>query len=211
MFQTTITLFNQHCQQLSDAGVLYHGDAANEVSERLQHLTYLVERVRQLERQARELMTRGTEEIQLHIEDIRKAGIEYDPANAPAAAKRSPEEFKDLNTWTMEAQILTEAFYYFAGRIRSLLRHKSEPIPGLRSFECEGVRNVRNHLIEHPEGGNSLVLIRSFAWVGDNGPVVKAVRYSHQEKVFPDAGLYRNAEVFKANLERLLRQDPTNP
>lgn len=211
MFQTTITLFHQYCQRLSDAGVLYHGDAANEVSERLQHLTYLVERVRQLELQARELVKSGTDEIQLHIEDIRKAGIEYDPATAPAAAKRSPEEFKDLSTWTKEAQILTEAFYYFAGRIRSLLRHKSEPIPGLRSFECEGVRNVRNHHIEHPESGNSMVPIRSFAWVGDRGPVVKAVRYSHQEKVFPDAGLYRNAEMFKANLERLLRQDPTSP
>ncbi|HET6407276.1 MAG TPA: hypothetical protein VFG14_05300 [Chthoniobacteraceae bacterium] len=189
----------------------FRGDAANEVRERLLHLTYLVERVRQLERQARELMTRGTEEIQLYIEETKKAGIEFDPANLPAAAKRSPEEIKNLDAWTTEAQIFTEAFYYFSGRIRSLLRHKSEPIPRLHSFECEGVRNVRNHLIEHPEGGNSLVLIRSFGWVGDNGPVVKAVRYSHQEKTFPDAGLYRNAEVFKANLERLLQQDPTSP
>lgn len=75
----------------------------------------------------------------------------------------------------------------------------------LTSFECEGVRNVRNKLIEHAEGADSQVTIQSFGWGAAHGPVLKAARYHGQETVFLDAGLFRNAEEFRGNLERAVK------
>ncbi|MBK9169469.1 MAG: hypothetical protein IPM24_18680 [Bryobacterales bacterium] len=77
-------------------------------------------------------------------------------------------------------------------------------MPGLEGFKCQGVRNVRNQLIEHPEGGNSRVLIQSWGSRSARGPVLKAARYGEQEHIFPDQGLYVNAEEFRTNLTAVL-------
>ena len=102
-------------------------------------------------------------------------------------------------------KLLAEAFYYFAGRVRTILRNTQAPLPGLACFECDGVRNTRNKLLEHAEGKDSQVSIQSFGWGGSRGPVIKALRYGGQENVFPDRGLYENAEEFRVNLERCIR------
>jgi hypothetical protein len=104
-----------------------------------------------------------------------------------------------------EMKLMAESFYFFAARVRSILKHGSRPIPGLNNFECEGVRNVRNKLIEHPEGRDSQIFIRSWAWGASRGPVLKAVRHGGQEDVFPDPGLYANAEEFRDNLMQVLK------
>lgn len=103
----------------------------------------------------------------------------------------------------LELRTLTEAFYWVASRTRAVLR--SGALPGLESFECVGVRNVRNKLLEHPEGRDSKVFTASFAFGGVNGPHIKAARRVGQEEVFPDAGLYPNAQAFQEEFERLLR------
>ena len=99
------------------------------------------------------------------------------------------------DTVYLELRTLTEAFYYIAARTRSVLR--SGELPGLKSFECPGVRNVRNKLLEHPEGADSRVFTAGFGFGGDTGPHVKAVRRTGQEDIFPDAGLYKNAQEFQ--------------
>jgi len=76
-------------------------------------------------------------------------------------------------------------------------------MPKLKTFEAAGVWNVRNHLIEHPEGRASRVLSRSFSFGGAHGPVVKAIRET-AETAHPDAGLYANAQEFADNLEATL-------
>jgi hypothetical protein len=78
-------------------------------------------------------------------------------------------------------------------------------MPELNSFEAAGVRDVRNHLIEHPEGRGSQVLSQSFAFGGPNGPIVKALRDT-SETAHPDAGLYANAREFAVNLESTLQR-----
>jgi hypothetical protein len=103
-----------------------------------------------------------------------------------------------------EIEMKTESFYYFAARMRTILTHKSKPLPGLEGFECEGARNVRNKLLEHPEGSDSKVLLQSFGVGGEEGPTVKANREEGQEGIFPDAGLWKNAAEIKGNLEMLL-------
>ena len=128
----------------------------------------------------------------------------------PADKKAQKEWYKSMETPEMlsahEAilsiteplEFFTEAFYWFAARVRSVIRS----LPRLESFEAEGVRNVRNHLLEHPEGKSSGVLINSFGYGLKQGPVIKALRYDHQRTVWPDAGLFVNASEFSEKFVR---------
>jgi hypothetical protein len=100
-----------------------------------------------------------------------------------------------------EIRVLVECFYYFAARARHIIRG----MPELNSFEAAGVRDVRNHLIEHPERRGSQILSRSFAFGGPNGPIVKPIRDT-SETAHPDAGLYANAHEFAVNLETALKR-----
>jgi hypothetical protein len=163
-----------------------------------------VNRVRELEDIASQPLKRLRETLQEHILDIEKRGIPYESEPAPPNLALTEDERESQTKASFELQLLTEAFYYFASRVRTILKHHLKPIPGLTKFECVGVRNTRNHLIEHAEGKDSQIFIRSFAWGGQQGPVLKAVRYGGQEGIFRDKGLYENAEEFRSNLEKLL-------
>jgi hypothetical protein len=135
---------------------------------------------------------------------VKNRGVPYESAPVPPGVYLNGEEVEAHGKASFELKLLTEAFYHFAWRVRTILRNQRAPLPGLTSFECEGVRNVRNKLLEHAEGRDSQVSIQSFGWGAAQGPVLKALRYSGQEEIFPDRGLYRNAEEFRDNLERLL-------
>lgn len=74
-----------------------------------------------------------------------------------------------------EVRVLLEAFYYSAHRIRDILQAGRSLLTGIGRFEAEGVRNVRNHLVEHPDGTNG-VLVFSTATGGPVGPQMKPVR-----------------------------------
>src|ERR1043166_5325175 len=77
-----------------------------------------------------------------------------------------------------ELRVLLEAFYWSAHRVRDILRDADEAaLPGIGRFESIGVRNVRNHLIEHPDA-KSGVLLFGFATGGPVGPQLKPVRWS---------------------------------
>ena len=95
-------------------------------------------------------------------------------------------------------------FYHLAHRARIIVRHKTRPLPLLEGFEAPGVRDVRNHLLEHPESSDSQVFTRSFGAGGTDGPVVKSVRETGQESIWPDHGLFANAREFDENLKRTL-------
>ena len=78
--------------------------------------------------------------------------------------------------------------------------------PGLKGFEAPGVRDVRNQLLEHPEGKNSTVIENGRSYSLTDGPIVKG---TDKVEIFPDRGLYVNAEEFRAELvQRLLEQTP---
>jgi hypothetical protein len=66
-------------------------------------------------------------------------------------------------------------------------------LPKLGSFKFTGVRNVRNHLIEHPEGGDSGITFGNIGIRSDVGPVVRVVRRTGQLDRWMDAGLKPNA------------------
>lgn len=104
-----------------------------------------------------------------------------------------------------ELRVLLEAFYYSAHRVRDIFRDSANELPGLSNFEAVGVRNVRNHLVEHP-GGKSGVLVFSFAAGGPVGPQLKPVRWSLDSPGTHDEGLHKNAAEFDKSLNRILER-----
>lgn len=115
-----------------------------------------------------------------------------------ASKKLTIKSFKDLE----ELEFLSECFYYFAHRLIKIIKL----LPGFKKFESKRIMIVRNHLIEHPEGKNSGVLMSSFACGGNSGPVIKGARYSSQININKDSGLYVNAKELKENLSLILMQ-----
>ncbi|WP_310540370.1 hypothetical protein [Phenylobacterium sp.] len=97
-------------------------------------------------------------------------------------------------------ELLTEQFYLIAFRAGRII----ESLPGMKGFGAVGVRNVRNQLIEHNDGTDSLVFNGGFAFGGSQGPVVAAVRTDQQPGHWQDAGLFLNAQEFaRALTERI--------
>lgn len=187
MLSTTHKLFLEYLHVVIDEGkvpTVINNDRrhlALELSERIVELNFALTRVRELENQ---------------ISELSRLREENNPSEESADERRARTELK----------VLTEAFYYCAARARSIARNSKAPLPGLASFECIGVRNVRNKLLEHPEGNDSQVFVVSFGRGGAGGPTIKPIRQVGQEGVFPDAGLYPNAEEFKANLYLLINR-----
>lgn len=206
MFANTIALFDAYYRKVDAAHVAgFNRDLGCEVRERLEQLEYIIARVRALEQSVAAVQSRSQASFHAHIEDVKARGASLETEPVPPGASITREEAKVVETAEFEMKLLVETFYYFAGRVRTILRNAQAPLPGLTSFECAGVRNTRNKLLEHPEGKDSQVSIQSFGWGGSQGPVIKALRYGGQENVFPDRGLYENAEEFRVNLERNLR------
>lgn len=122
--------------------------------------------------------------------------------NPPDVPEEEQREYLSFSIRTNdEIVLLTESYYWIAGRNRSVIRL----LPGLSSFEAAGVRNVRNHLIEHPEKGASGVTHFSFASGGPNGPIVKGCRSDREPDKWQDAGLFTNNREF---LEALIKSIP---
>ncbi len=96
----------------------------------------------------------------------------------------------------------TAIFYYTAARVRTIVQSL---LPGLSSFECEGVRNVRNHLLEHPERKDSGISPDTFSYSKNQGPVVKGMRING-ETHWMDKGLVHNSNEFVRNLTQVLEK-----
>lgn len=92
-----------------------------------------------------------------------------------------------------EIELLAECFYYLAFRTQRLIAS----LPHLKGFEVSGVRDVRNHLIEHPEGKDSGVINRGFQFGAERGPVLRGPRLETDPKDWQDPGLYANAREFR--------------
>jgi hypothetical protein len=101
----------------------------------------------------------------------------------------------------LELGVYSEAFYYTAFRV-----YKIHEELGIK-FKCVGVRDVRNHLIEHPE-----VLSQSIGTGNSgNGPVLKNGRQQgampkkkDEMDVFQDKGLFVNFKDFIESFDRRL-------
>jgi hypothetical protein len=198
MYESTLELFDKYYAKMEAKQLPgFNSDLALETKKRIEQLDYLYKKIDKKQSRYMDLSwEKYGDPISLERR-IREAGGEL-TITVPEEMRREMEEL------IFEIELFTESFYYLAGRMRTILRNQSEPLPGLKSFECEGARNVRNKLLEHAEVRDSRVFVQSFGVGGDQGPVLKVTRPEGQEEVFPDPGLYANATEIKVELERLL-------
>lgn len=121
------------------------------------------------------------------------------PLKARAAAlkphDRRQRELMDL------VELYSETFYWIAGRAIKA----ANSLPGLKSLSAPGVRDARNQLIEHPEGQASRVFNGGFGYGKPRGPVLAAARSDETPDVWPDAGLFVNADEFSNRFVKALR------
>jgi hypothetical protein len=164
----------------------YESHLVAEVKVRLEQLQFIIERVRLVETEGEANAIRRT-----------RATMLSNPAKVFEVFAQ------EIGAMSVEAQVLTEAFYNCAWRIYYLIRQKPKPLPGI-SFECVGVRDVRNQLMLHPE--KHKIFSQSFVSGGVNGPVLKASRPAGTPTAFVDKGLYVNAQEFASNLSEALEK-----
>lgn len=194
MFDSTLDLFDKYYQKmvlLNTPGL--NADLAQETRKRIEQLNFLYQLINEKQLRYFDLHWRLVGDGSLG-EKIKKAGGSITVVGS--------EEMKEMKDLMFEIELYTESFYYLAGRMYTIL--KKGFLPGLKSFECIGARDVRNKLLEHADGKQSQVYIQSFGLGGDQGPTLKIERPTGQAHIFPDAGLYANAEEIRANLEKLL-------
>jgi hypothetical protein len=154
----------------------------SEANRRLKRLLWILHRVERLEAR--------------HDRQWRR----MDPVAGPEPESVFRRRRTLLRGYGDELEVMTEAFYYFAFRVRTILRKK---LPDFKGFEAPGTRDVRNHLIEHPT--KALSFNFTFASPG-TGPILKLFR---SEAGVPfDRGLYLNAKELAENLRRRLDRIP---
>jgi hypothetical protein len=197
MFEVVIEKFDNYWDKMdAEKPVNFSQDLAAEVRKRLEQLDYLYELIMEKHQRYMDLLWKEVGgDLDAHKEKIRAAG-------GSITKPRSNEKI-EMDKLVLEIEVFTESFYYLAHRTRVILGNSIFPFPGIKSFECEGVRNVRNKLLEHPEK-ESKILAQNFGMGGEQGPTLKPDRPEGQENIFPDAGLEANTLEFKGNLEKLL-------
>jgi hypothetical protein len=195
MFKSVIRKFGKYLDKMETGKPPgFNADLWTEVNKRLEQLEWLYIHISRRESKCLELILRENR----RIERLRK---DHQLSSGSLTIPMSRESRK-IDRLMFEIQLSTESFYYLAGRMRGVLRRGS--LPGLKGFECEGARNVRNKLLEHPEDTDSQVFEQSFGIGGDEGPILKIERSNGQEAIFPDDGLRANAKEIRAKFERLL-------
>ena len=160
-------------------------DLASEALERLNQLTFIAAQLSGIDEQFG-IMLMLTKTNELGEEEHYNATHERD------------EQLRFM------MRLLTESYYYFSFRLRQLLRNDAHPFFGLGSFESVCVRNVRNHLIEHPEGKSSRIFNRTFSWTKESGMHLKTGRQSWESNEFIDSGFVANSDEFNQNLSKAL-------
>jgi hypothetical protein len=205
VFERSVELLDDYYRLMDQSGdSAFNRPAATEVRKRLAQLDRLLELVREEDAVVDAARNRMGEAIERRMADQRAAGKSWTDPHPPgenldrADGQVSIDALDDL-------QLFTEAFYYLAERVRTILKQDKPPLlPGLGDPGFLGVSQVRNRLLEHYLPDGRLIVGDSFATGATRGPVLKAVSQDGIAPAIRDAGLYVNAEEFAKRLERQL-------
>ncbi len=179
----------------------FKNDLECEGRKRIEQLDYLLNKIQVKQTRAIEIPQRSQNEFQKLIDNAKQNNLDVTIASSSSIINMTKEEGEEYNHLNFEIELLTENFYRIAFRLSKII----EKLPGLGKLKSNGVRDVRNNLIEHPEAKDIQVILQSFSLGNkESGPIIKAIRYSDQTEIFPDKGLYFNAEEIKTNLEKVL-------
>lgn len=197
-FAHALCLFNAYFRTVRLVnGSSFDPNIANEVRQRLRQLSHLHAETRRF---AASVLAKGR--VSKPREVLIFAMVEP-PKNllpseelASASTPLSVEE---------QLQLTLECFYYVAGRLDTILTQCGDALPGIRDFRANGVRRVRNNLIEHSNkpGGERVV---SMGIAPETGPWLRALTESREINGYLDHGFEANAAELRANLETTFRR-----
>ncbi|MEI2718954.1 MAG: hypothetical protein V9E87_02245 [Gemmatimonadales bacterium] len=203
--ETAADLLGEYYTKAEQADLAgFNRQVGGEIKERLTQLDYLYSRAMTASDRIAEIGARSHGVLRHYAEQGRRPAVDAAPFAFPPAAQFTPEERQEFEEAVFQAHLYAECFYFIAGRVRQALRNKNPPLPGLETFEAVGARDVRNHLLEHPEGASSRVFSQTFSCGGPMGPVLKSGRWN-TEGAFPDSGLVANATQMNEAMVTALR------
>jgi hypothetical protein len=196
MFEQCRASLEQYIVALRQKTMTKRGDhLLQEVRARLRQLQWLHARLLHLERELEE------EGLKTSSPEHRRPKVFKQIFHEESGTKSNPQIQAQLPFQRIdELRVLLEAFYYSAHRVRDILRDQESDLPGVPGFEAKGVRDVRNHLVEHP-GRDKGVLVYSTACGGPVGPQLRLLRWSLDPPGTQDQGLHHNAKEFEHALE----------
>ena len=171
--------FNRYVDVIAARKLQYNPELADEVKERLEFLFFSILEITKL----------AATHMEKHSERMEKL----------SRGTVDPSLFSDSQPLFFRIKFYTEALYTHAFRVMDILRHKSQPLPGLSGFKAPGVRDVRNHLLVHPEGGSSKIFSQSFQWGPETGSIIKPRRSQEEIGRHNDLGLVHNMSEFLGN------------
>jgi hypothetical protein len=123
-FRSTIDLFDRHYRAMDAQNAPgFNRDLGVEVRERLQQLDWLLDRVQQLEARADGAMERSRSAFVEHVERVERENLDYKKLPQPDAVTMTQEEVRTMHDAEFEIKPYTEAFYYLAGRVHTLLKN----------------------------------------------------------------------------------------
>ena len=176
----TLSLFRQYIHLLNEHNAPRNDhELAAEARKRLRQLHMLLDLIYRTQR-ANKTYTDSLDQ--------------YEDLNGPEGKSTFIKIFGSMEN----LELFTECFYLLAWRLRGVLRS----LPLLGSFDCIGVRNVRNRLIEHPDPRDQ-PLLPAFSLDDEKGPILKP--FIGPDGKILDDGLWENAKEFKKNVNRLLK------
>lgn len=135
----------------------------------------------------------------LHAQETRRQA-RVDGMDREVIAQRLKPLQRQKGRIKLELGIQAESFYYLAHRATKCIQYAM----GNKLFAPVGVRDVRNHLIEHPRA-----LHWDFQYHKPEGVVMKPFRDEADASLatLRDPGLFLNAEEFARGLNRVLTRN----
>jgi hypothetical protein len=134
--------------------------------------------------------------------------------NLMAASYREHKDKEaEIFTWNSfaggsKAELYAEAYYMFAFRVFDITRDINKRLFGTDSIcpQPKGIRDVRNHLIIHPENRPLPIISRSFKMVAAEGVgvILKPNRLDGEASDFFDLGVHANSCEFSGFMRNWL-------
>ena len=190
MFERCAALLRKYSDALKRSGDKHEPEYLIEVEQRLSQLEFIVARVRSLV----EPSPKGDRIADAMLDQQMTAAPHLralEHAQEIASLRQHLRQHANALAHLVEIQVLTEAFYWSAWRMCCVLGRR---LPGFRRLAVKGVEDVRNKLIEHPEDRGCGAIENGFSFDHKTGPIIKGVRETSKVGVFPDKGLYINAQ-----------------
>jgi hypothetical protein len=117
-----------------------------------------------------------------------------------------PDELHaQIESCSFAARLHTESFAYIAARLRKILTGRDLGLPHLQKFESRTIRDIRNHLLEHPEGAQSRIFNSSWMSSPATGVHLKALRKTGAPHAVEDPGLFVSAAELRDALTRTFK------